>query len=157
MATSWGVTALLGAAKNPQIQLSREALEIVQIEQAKAERKGKNKFGAVRVTTPEGLKFASKAEYAHYGELRYRELAKEITDLTTHPVLELHAGVRYIADFKYREIATGKIFIVDVKGGKATQTQSFKDKWKQAIEKFPEFCFVKVVVERKKRGQRGRK
>jgi len=154
MATSWGATALLVAAANPEIILPPEALPFLEAAQAAQKGKGKNKFGAIKVVTEDGLKFASKAEYAHYGLLRYRELACEITDLKTHPVLELHAGVTYIADFKYFDKSLNKTVIVDVKGGKATQTSTFKMKWKQAIDKYPEFHFVKVVTERKKRGKR---
>lgn len=151
--SSNGMGVLLSAANNPEITLDSEALALIENEKAK-KKKGKNKFGAVKVVTDDGLKFDSKAEYAHYGLLRYRELMGEISDLKTQPVLELHAGVRYIGDFKYFDKSMGKWVIADVKGGKATQTQSFRDKWKQAIEKYPEFHFEKVVTNSKKRGQR---
>ena len=87
-----------------------------------------NKFNAQRCEF-NGIHFDSKAEMVRYGDLRLLELTGTISALEVKPVYELPAGIKYIADFRY--IEAGKIIVEDVKGGKATQTSTFKNKWKQ--------------------------
>lgn len=103
----------------------------------------RNKFNAVRCEF-NGIHFDSKAEMRRYGELRTLELGGQIGNLAVHPTLDLYAGVKYKPDFMYTE--NGQTIVEDVKGGKATQLESFKNKWKQAKEKYPEYRFV--IVER---------
>lgn len=133
--SSWGEIALKIALNNDQITIIGEL----------PEKTGKrNKFNAVAVVF-DGIRFDSKAEMKYYGHLRELELLKQISGLEVHPTLELYAGVKYRADFRY--IDDGQTVIVDVKGGKATQTPTFKMKWKQAKEKYPDYRFV--IVEAK--------
>ncbi len=104
----------------------------------------RNKFNAVRVEF-QGLKFDSKAEMARYGDLRLLELSGQISGLKVQPVFELHAGVKYRADFRYTE--NGRVIVEDVKS-KPTATPSFKIKWKQVQELHPEIEFR--IIERTK-------
>lgn len=87
----------------------------------------------------DGIKFASKAEMARYGELRMLEMAGQISDLECQPLFVLTAGVKYYADFRYVE--DGRTVAEDVKGGKATQTPMFRNKWKQAKVLYPDVEF----------------
>jgi hypothetical protein len=133
--SSWGEIALKNALNNDQITIIGEL----------PEKTGKrNKFNAVAVVF-DGIRFDSKAEMARYGELRLLELGGQISNLAPHPTLDLYAGVKYKPDFMYTE--NGVTVVEDVKGGKATQTDSFKNKWKQAKAKYPEYRFV--IVEAK--------
>lgn len=131
--------ACANALRNPDITLSEEIRQLL-----KSGNAGTNKFGAKKVITAEGLKFDSGVEYKHYCELLWREQAGQISNLERQPVFVLTAGVRYIADFRYRE--DGVTVIVDVKGGKATQTPSFRDKWKQVQVLYPENKYELVVT-----------
>jgi len=99
----------------------------------------RNKFNAVAVVF-DNIRFDSKAELRRYGELRTLEISGLIKELKVHPPLELYAGIKYKPDFMY--IEDGQTVVEDVKGGKATQLESFKNKWKQAKAKYPEFKFV---------------
>jgi len=123
--------ALRIALANPDIVVPPEALDA--LKQAK-----RNKYGNVRCEF-DGMKFDSKAELSEYGSLRIREMMGEISDLKHHPVLELPAGIKYEADFSF--IENGRVVIVDIKGGKATQTAAFKLKWKQAQHGYPHYEF----------------
>lgn len=87
----------------------------------------------------DGIKFASKAEMARYGELRLLEMSGQISDLECQPVFVLTAGVKYYADFRYVE--DGKTVAEDVKGGKATQTRVFLNKWRQVKVLYPDVEF----------------
>lgn len=152
MSTAWGMIALENACANPDARVPEEGRQI--LAEAKKKKKKKNKYGAVSVRTEEGLFFPSGAEYKHYGLLRWRELAGEISDLELQPKLILHSGVIYRADFRFKEVTSGQIVIHEVKGGKATQTQSFKDKWKQAKDIYPEYKFEVIGGDTPKRGRR---
>lgn len=131
MAKITGDDILRIALANPDCVVPPEALDA--IKPAK-----RNKYGAVRMTF-DGMKFDSKAEMAAYGEYRLREMVGEISDLNHHPILLLPAGVKYEADFRFVE--NGRTVIVDVKGGKATQTALFRVKWKQAQAAYPDYEF----------------
>ena len=96
--------------------------------------KGVNKYGAQKVIIGD-RKFDSKAEGRHYALLLVRERAGEISDLQCQVIYRLavngldQKGTRppkYIADFTYAE--DGKEVVVDVKGGKATKTASYRIK-----------------------------
>lgn len=77
------------------------------------------KYGNIK-TIVDGIKFDSKREAAHYGELKLRQRAGEIFELELQPKYPLIVnGVKvatYIADFRYKE--NGATVVVDVKGMK---------------------------------------
>lgn len=75
--------------------------------------KKRHKFGAKAVTI-DGVKFPSRAEGGRYCQLRMEEREGKIKHLELHPAYTLTAGIRYIADFRYRR--DGKETIEDVKG-----------------------------------------
>lgn len=125
-----GMDLLKIAAANPDATVPPEGLELLNGKQAK-----RNKFGEVRVTFDD-MKFDSKAEMARYSVLRYMELMGEISQLDVHPVFQLHAKVKYVADFRYVE--QGKTIVEDVKG---VETAVFRVKWKQVRELYPDIDF----------------
>jgi hypothetical protein len=98
-----------------------------------------SKYGNVPCTF-DGLRFDSKAEMARYGDLRLLQMTGHISNLTTQPVFELAGKVKYKGDFQYTE--NGRTICEDVKG---FQTDVFKLKWKQAIERYPDVEFRLVV------------
>lgn len=77
-------------------------------------------------TVVDGVTFPSKAEARRYGQLKLLERAGVIAELELHPKYELapavvldgkrHRARFYIADFRYRETATGETVVEDVKG-----------------------------------------
>jgi len=103
----------------------------------------KNKFGAIK-TEVDGITFDSKKEARRYQKLKMMEDRGEISKLVLQPKFELipkfvtpwGEKVRtttYTADFMYSvtdEYGITIDVVEDVKGGKATQTQVFKLKWK---------------------------
>ena len=82
----------------------------------------KNKYGARKLTTPDGQVFDSVKEYHRWGCLRLLERAGKITDLKRQVKFELipkQEGERacyYIADFTYME--NGELVVEDCKGFK---------------------------------------
>ena len=81
----------------------------------------RSKYNAI-ITAIDGIKFASRAEARRYQELKLAERAGEISLLSLQPKFELTVNnvhvCNYVADFRYVEVDTGKIFIEDVKGMK---------------------------------------
>lgn len=71
-------------------------------------------------TVVDGRRFDSKKEAARYGELKLLQAAGHIADLACQPPFALVVnGVKvgkYIADFVYRDCATGERVYEDVKG-----------------------------------------
>lgn len=128
-----GMDLLKIAAANPDAVVPPEGLELLNGKQAK-----RNKFNAVKVDF-DGMRFDSKAEMRRYGELRYMELAGQISRLEVHPKppIKLGGGAKYYPDFRYVE--NGKTVIEDVKGGMATMTPVFRLKWRQAQELYPQY------------------
>jgi hypothetical protein len=87
-------------------------------------RSGKSKYKAVK-TELDGHVFSSKKEAGRYAHLKLLLRLGEIDALELQPkyVLEVN-GQRicaYIADFRYRDVKTGKIVVEDVKST-ATKT-----------------------------------
>ena len=123
--------AIKNALDNPEIVWPDD----VELALRKSKR---NKFNAVACEF-NGLRFASKAEMKVYGDYRLLELTGAISELKPQPVLALPGGVKYRADF--RHIENGRVVITEVKGGKATQTQAWRNKWKQAKELYPDYEF----------------
>ena len=97
----------------------------------------KNKYRAIPTWVDE-IRFASKAEAKHYGVLKIRERAGEITDLELQPEYPIIVnGVRvaiYRADFRYMERTKHGVaqVIVDVKG-MLTPVYKLKKKLVEAI------------------------
>ena len=97
----------------------------------------KNKYRAIP-TVVDGIRFASKAEAKHYGVLKIRERAGEITDLELQPEYPIIVnGVRvaiYRADFRFMgRTKHGYIqMIVDVKGMR-TPVYKLKKKLVEAL------------------------
>lgn len=82
----------------------------------------KNKYGARKLTAPDGQKFDSVKEYHRWGCLRLLERAGKIKDLKRQVSFELipkqngERACNYIADFPYYE--DGKLVVEDCKGYK---------------------------------------
>jgi len=86
-----------------------------------------NKYGAMK-TEVAGITFDSKAEARRYGQLIMLERAGHIAGLTRQVPFVLAPSVkfedakkakpalRYMADFMYSDVGTGKIVVEDVKG-----------------------------------------
>lgn len=82
----------------------------------------KNKYGAKKLTAPDGQKFDSVKEFHRWGCLRLLERAGRITDLKRQVSFELipkqdgERACTYVADFTYYE--DGKLVVEDCKGFK---------------------------------------
>lgn len=81
-----------------------------------------NKYGARKLTAPDGQKFDSVKEFHRWGCLRLLERAGRITDLKRQVSFELipkqdgERACSYVADFVYYE--DGKMVVEDCKGFK---------------------------------------
>lgn len=91
-----------------------------------------NKYGN-QSTEVDGLSFQSKAEAARYSELKLMLRARVITDLVVHPVWDLTVNgmivAKYIGDFAYSDVETGKLTVEDVKS-EPTKTPVYRLKKK---------------------------
>ena len=82
----------------------------------------KNKYGARKLTAPDGQKFDSVKEYHRWGCLRLLERAGKIKDLQRQVSFELipkqdgERACTYVADFTYYE--NGQYIVEDCKGFK---------------------------------------
>ena len=82
----------------------------------------KNKYGARKLTAPDGQKFDSVKEFHRWGCLRLLERAGKITDLKRQVSFELipkqdgERACTYVADFTYYE--NGQYVVEDCKGFK---------------------------------------
>lgn len=82
----------------------------------------KNKYGARKLTAPDGQKFDSVKEFHRWGCLRLLERAGKISDLKRQVSFELipkqdgERACTYVADFVYYE--DGKMVVEDCKGFK---------------------------------------
>lgn len=118
----------------------------------------KNKYGANKVTAPDGTKFDSQHEYHRWCELKLMERAGLITNLQRQVKFELlepiyeyyhrysdktgkrlkdgqrliEHGVSYVADFVYIDCKTGETVVEDAKGMK---TEAYKIKKKLMAHK----------------------
>lgn len=81
----------------------------------------RNKYGARRVTSPDGQVFDSVKEYHRWCELRLLERAKRISDLQRQVKYELipkqdgERACTYVADFVYID-SDGRTVVEDTKG-----------------------------------------
>ena len=91
----------------------------------------KNKYGARKLTAPDGQKFDSVKEFHRWGCLRLLERAGKITDLKRQVTFELipkqdgERACTYVADFTYYE--NGQYVVEDCKGYK-TEVYRIKKK-----------------------------
>ncbi|PLS77240.1 MAG: hypothetical protein CYG59_24855 [Chloroflexi bacterium] len=101
-----------------------------------------------------GYRFDSKAEARRYEELCLLQQAGEIANIVVHPESELqrasrdsdgrrHSAIRYVADFSYQELPSGRVVVEDVKGHK---TPEFKLKERLFRYRFPDFDFRLIDV-----------
>lgn len=94
----------------------------------------RNKYGAQKVEI-DGHSFDSKAEARYYVYLKDRAKKGEIGGLVMHRKFDLIGPdgmiiTTYHADFTFWDHVEGRFRVIDVKGGKATQTAAFKLKRK---------------------------
>ena len=81
-----------------------------------------NKYGAKKVTAPDGQKFDSMKEYNRYCVLKLLQRAGKISDLKRQVKFELipkqegELTCNYVADFTYYQ--NGEYIVEDVKGCK---------------------------------------
>lgn len=97
----------------------------------------KSKYKNVRVQV-DGVTFDSKREAAFWQQLKLREKAGEISELTRQGGFALHCPnhaehlylevCEYRADFRWRDSRDGKIHVADAKGVR-TQIYKLKAKW----------------------------
>lgn len=115
----------------------------------------KNKYNAKKVKI-NGVQFDSKKELARFRVLEQRALAGEIKDLQRQVKFELQPSFRnnqgkairainYICDFLYFDTEKNVWIVEDVKGSKATLTESYKLKAKLFQYKYPDYLFVEVM------------
>jgi len=91
-----------------------------------------------RKVEKDGFKFDSIKEYEYYLELKQKLHDKKIINFKVHPKIILQPEfisnskkikpITYTPD--YVVYHDGKTEIIDIKGGKATQTREWKNKWK---------------------------
>ena len=114
------------------------------------QQKKSHKFMA-KQTIVNGIKFPSKAEANRYVELSILKQAGQIKDFERQPVFKLHAGIKYVADFKviYND---GHEEIEDVKG---METPVFRLKEKLFKADYPDV--VLRVIGRKEKKKKEKK
>jgi hypothetical protein len=82
-------------------------------------------------TTYDGIRFASKREAGRYLVLKAMQEGGLIAGLQTQPPFRLEVNgyliCKYVADFRYVDVATGREVIEDAKG---VRTQAYKLKKK---------------------------
>lgn len=101
----------------------------------------KNKYGARKVTAPDGQKFDSNMEYVRWCELRLLERVGKISELKRQVKFELipkqdgESACSYVADFTYYD-QNGELVVEDTKGFK-TDVYKIKKKlmlWRHGIK-----------------------
>ena len=113
-------------------------------------RRSSSKYGNRRVKFA-GKTFDSMAEAARYGELLIHKKVGDIEDLECQPDYILqekferdgkkYRAIKYYPDFRYRDVATGRIKVEDVKG---FATAVFKIKALLFRYKYPDIELVVV-------------
>lgn len=102
-----------------------------------------HKYGA-HPTIVDDIRFASKFEAEQYTILKLRERAGEITGLTlqvAYPCIVNGTVIcTWIADFKWREVATGSCVVADAKG---FRTKEYKVK-KKLVEALYGFQILEI-------------
>ena len=116
-------------------------LFVTQAQARKLGIKRRKKYNNRKTTCKQGHKHDSVREANYCNTLLFRLRGNEIASYDTSIKFELQPvygkirAIYYIADFVVHH-HDGKIEIIDVKGGKATQTAVFKLKWKMLKYKF---------------------
>lgn len=104
-----------------------------------------NKFRAIK-TTVDGVTFHSKKEAYRYQSLKLLERGGKILSIELQPeFLVIVNGVKickYIADFRYLDLATGKYVVEDVKS-LGTKTPVYRLK-KKLVETLYSISIVEV-------------
>lgn len=86
-------------------------------------------------------RFPSKAEARAFGVLALRRTMGEIADIELQVPYRLHVISpngekiqigKYLADFRYREVMTGKVRVLDIKGNADTHMSAWKRKHVEA-------------------------
>lgn len=101
---------------------------------------GGKKYGNHRIETKDGV-FDSQLEYRRWNELKLFQKAKHITDLERQVKFVLiekskYGGeIRYVADFVYIDLKTGKKIVEDTKS-EATKTPLYRLKKRLLAEKY---------------------
>ena len=104
----------------------------------------RGRYGNVKRTVVNGIKFASQHEATRYGELRLLEAYDKIHDLKLQPRYPIVIGrvpvvkrserypngrpLTYVADFSYIDTETGNRIIEDVKMQSGHKTEVYKIK-----------------------------
>lgn len=101
---------------------------------------GRYRVASADRRTVDGITFDSLAEARRYSELRLMERAGEIAQLELQPVYLLHAGIKYRADFRYRD-KDGREVVEDVKGH---LTDVYRLKKKLLLADYSEIDFREV-------------
>ncbi|HUX02159.1 MAG TPA: DUF1064 domain-containing protein [Phycisphaerae bacterium] len=102
--------------------------------QAAKFRSKRRKYGNQPVYV-DGRRFDSKAEARRYEELMRLHAAGEILWFCLQPVFRLPGGIEYRPDFIVVS-ASGKVFVEDVKGGKATKTKEYRLKKRLMLDRY---------------------
>lgn len=115
-----------------------------------------NKYGTAPAAerTMDGILFHSKAEMVRYCSLKIMQKAGLISDLELQPEYVLLEGfkhpdhgrlspIRYRADFRYKDMKSGKIIVEDVKGAR---TDVYRIKKILLLWRYPDINFVEVKV-----------
>lgn len=92
----------------------------------------------------DGITFASQIEAQRYIELKLLKQAGIIKDFELQPVFKLHAGIKYIADFKVI-YPDGRVEFEDVKG---VETPVFKLKMKLLKTDYPD-VILRIIGKRR--------
>lgn len=100
------------------------------------------------ITEMNGIKFSSKGEALRYQELVLLEMAGKITDLKRQvPFIVADAvrwdgkslkAIKYVCDYKYRDVATKEDVVEDFKG---RLTDLYILKRSLFLHRYPEYCF----------------
>ena len=122
------------------VRVSEEEAIRLGIVSSKRNKPSKRKYNNIKCEY-NGLKFDSQKERDFYLILLDRQRKGEIRELKRQVKFEIQPKfytldgklvreVTYVADFQYTDVKTGLRHIIDVKGGKATQTPVYKLKKK---------------------------
>lgn len=109
-----------------------------------------NKYSNIK-TEVDGIKFDSRKEATHYGQLKMLLRSKVIKELKLQPAYVLQEGfidkggtkhrpLTYVADFEYID-EKGKLRVEDCKGMK---TDVYKIKKKLFLFKYPDVLFQEI-------------
>ena len=110
-----------------------------------------NKYSNIK-TAVDGIKFASKGEARRYCELLLLQRAGQIKNLRLQPSYTLQESftafsgkrvlpIRYVADFEYIDVATGRTTVEDFKG---VSTKEFIIKMKMFLKRYQDYVYMLI-------------